>query len=72
MRIRGLQFRNLWRDKRPSHDFERPTFHRPGLVLCDALRFILAEHPHVTVLLDQDDLKLWIGGKLNPVIAMRS
>jgi hypothetical protein len=67
-----LQFRNFRRDKRPSHYFERLIFHRPGLVLGDVLRFILAEHPHVAVLLDQDDLKLWIGGKLNPVIAMRS
>src|SRR6185503_3644347 len=58
--------------KRPSHYFERLTLHRAGLVLRDPLRFILAEHPHVAILLNQNDLKLWIGGKLNPVIAMSS
>src|SRR5918994_2849959 len=72
MRVWGLQFRNFWRDKRPSDYFERQSFRRGALVPRDALGLILAEHPHVAVLLDQDDLKLRFGGKLNPVISMRS
>jgi hypothetical protein len=72
MHIWGLQFRNFWRDKRPSDYFERQCFRRGGLVPGNALGLILAEHPHVAVLLDQDNLKLRFGGKLNPIIAMRS
>src|ERR671925_1461261 len=72
MHIWGLQVRNFWRDKRPSDYFERQSFRRSGLVPCNALGLILAEHPHVAVLLDQDNLKLRFGGKLNPIIAMRS
>ena len=72
MRVWGVQFWNFRRDERPGYYFEWQTFRGRWLVRCDALRLILAEHPHVAILLDQDDLKLWIGGKLNPVIAMRS
>jgi hypothetical protein len=72
MHVWGLQFRNFRRDKRPSDYFERQSFRRGGLVSCNAPGLILAEHPHVAILLDQDNLKLRFGGKLNPVIAMRS
>src|SRR5688500_15765361 len=72
MHVWSLQFRNFWRDKRPSDYFERQSFRKGELVQCNAPRLILAEHPHVAVLLDQDNLKLRFGGKLNPIIAMRS
>src|SRR5919106_3991294 len=72
MRVWGLQFRNFWRDKRPSDYFERQSLPGGRLVPRDAPGLILAKHPHVAILLDQDDLKLRFGGKLNPVIAMGS
>jgi hypothetical protein len=62
--------RNFWRRKRPRYYFERQTFRRARLIPWDALRLNLSEHPYVAILLDQYNLRLRVGRKFNPVIAV--